>query len=64
MAILDTTPVLTFSTNNFALDCGTTLPTLNLAYKTYGQIGRPCILISTCFGERVRIFTVALATLL
>jgi hypothetical protein len=51
-----------FKTREFALDCGTTLPELVVAYQTFGARAhadgrkRRVVLVSTCFGEVVRPF--------
>jgi homoserine acetyltransferase len=52
-------PVEFFKSPDFALDCGTTLPSVVVAYQTYGKRvgadGAKCrvVLVSTCFGETV-----------
>jgi homoserine acetyltransferase len=59
MTVTSSTSVKLFKSPDFALDCGTTLPEVVVAYQTYGKrVGADgakhrAVLVSTCFGETV-----------
>ena len=45
-----------FKIADFAIDGGAPLPSVQVAYQLHGSLapGRKTVLVSTCFGEKVR----------